>query len=338
MATHPFTNRLHGRRAFTLVELLVVIGIIAVLISLLLPALSKAQRQARALKCAANLRQIGLAATLYSQQYRNSTLPVQFWQDGYTSGVPYGYTNYDDWWVALVALNLLPKPGVMLQNNLGNVTTFATRSVLVCPETPEIYSNPGSGSPPSGFDGFPAHYGRLTASPSFLIDPQPLGTVTWAASTSYAMNAELSTTALTNAPGPVFHSAAPCSPVGNRFLPPRKLNMLKNPGDLVFMYDGVSSNAGSNLAYRISNRHGSRRLTSWREAQTTGSVNILFFDGHVQTLPRKSLPHYVTDAFSIKSIFYQPTSGPGSNPNALNLYNADAAIGGFTWPKWRVDQ
>ncbi len=69
------------RRAFTLVELLVVIGIIALLISVLLPALNKAREQANITKCASQLRSIGQAMNVYAANNKGR-LPQQPVMDG----------------------------------------------------------------------------------------------------------------------------------------------------------------------------------------------------------------------------------------------------------------
>ena len=58
-----------NRRGFTVVELLVVIGIMTVLIAILLPALSKARLMSRSISCASNLRQIGLGLAMYQDQF-----------------------------------------------------------------------------------------------------------------------------------------------------------------------------------------------------------------------------------------------------------------------------
>jgi prepilin-type N-terminal cleavage/methylation domain-containing protein len=66
----------HKKRAFTLVELLVVIGIIAVLIAILMPALAAARQSAQRASCLSNLRQIGIGVFAYLAEY-NGTMPLQ---------------------------------------------------------------------------------------------------------------------------------------------------------------------------------------------------------------------------------------------------------------------
>jgi prepilin-type N-terminal cleavage/methylation domain-containing protein/prepilin-type processing-associated H-X9-DG protein len=71
------------QNGFTLVELLVVIGIISVLIAILMPALNKARAAAKAVECQSNMRQIVMALAMYRNENRDVCYPFYEWKSQY---------------------------------------------------------------------------------------------------------------------------------------------------------------------------------------------------------------------------------------------------------------
>ncbi len=75
----------HHRRGFTLIELLVVIAIIAILAAILFPVFAQARERARTATCTSNVRQIGLAVRMYTQDY-DEAFPIWY---AYATGTPH---------------------------------------------------------------------------------------------------------------------------------------------------------------------------------------------------------------------------------------------------------
>jgi prepilin-type N-terminal cleavage/methylation domain-containing protein/prepilin-type processing-associated H-X9-DG protein len=76
-------------RGFTLIELLVVIAIIAILAAILFPVFARARENARRASCQSNLKQIGLGALQYSQDYDEKVVPFRLGWDGSNAIMPF---------------------------------------------------------------------------------------------------------------------------------------------------------------------------------------------------------------------------------------------------------
>ncbi|HEV8604891.1 MAG TPA: type II secretion system protein [Tepidisphaeraceae bacterium] len=256
-------NRGQSKSAFTLVELLVVIGIIAILIAVLLPALNKARDQANTIRCLANLRQIGQAAVMYAQDNKGQTVPAGY-RDRGAGPYPLGP---ESWATILVFRKYLPLPSPPPRTLTDPITS--AESVFRCP---------------MGIDDQTANNTASSSSiPATRYDPvgrRPIRTKSdiggWYIDLWYGIN------------GSTSGNLSEWEAVPWRRIPRdgvdsdtrlEKLSSMRRSSDLVFIFDGIFMNINSTNPNRISARHGKFTQT-----------NLLFADGHAATFLTKSFP------------------------------------------------
>ena len=137
------------RPGFTLIELLVVIAIIAILAALLLPALAAARQKAQSITCLNNLKQWGLAFTMYAQD-NNDYVPDEgdVSQGINWKGSPTSTDNYDSAWYNSVPPTISEKPLVSLSGAFGSFfdpPLPASKSLFSCPSAPDPDTHSGIG-------------------------------------------------------------------------------------------------------------------------------------------------------------------------------------------------
>lgn len=248
----PHTSRNRASSGFSLVELLVVIGIIAILVGMLMPVLSKARQAANSTRCLANLRQIGQACQTYSNDNGSYLIPPFKWAR------------------RLVSYNYLSQP-----KREAVFPPFDYDSIFMCPNVPDrVLYEADDGQFPDAFDAVAIHCGPG--------GPQ--------VACSYGINGFVGGGAGIDpehyyATYPFLGTENDTQRKLTQLSNPGSLVMLF---DGVTWNPHVADSAP--YLWRIQGRHGKIDPAPARRGHT-GDTNILFLDGHADTFARDSLPN-----------------------------------------------
>ena len=135
---HGASPRISQRQAFTLVELLVVIGIIAILVGILLPTLGRARASARSVQCMSNLRQMGQAMQMYVNANKGS-LPFGEYVPNYNGAL-------STRWFAVLQNTLNSRYGITFNDAQQSGSHGAKlRELFICPDAPGNSVNAANG-------------------------------------------------------------------------------------------------------------------------------------------------------------------------------------------------
>jgi prepilin-type N-terminal cleavage/methylation domain-containing protein/prepilin-type processing-associated H-X9-DG protein len=254
-------NRPHRRFGFTLVELLVVIGIIALLVSILLPSLAVAREQAQMIKCLSNMKQLGTALAAYTAETRGYMCPPDVHNAAGSAG------SVDDMWsTILVSMGYLRYPPVSATVPSTDDTVFRCPSG-VTEMNPSLASS--TALPPTRKDANGAMAQKQTSS---SLGMQPgLIVYNW-----YGFNA--TSTGYKWSP---FRRCGtdPGNSTTDVVTTAEKTTRIRYPTEMVMIYDGVFLNMQTVNANRLNARHMKQKYT-----------NILFADNHAESFRTADLP------------------------------------------------